>query len=253
MPRSLVSLVRNLQRRNPRRRSTTAVLESIRLCEEALDAGVKFTGVLVSPGLGRTKRGAALFGKLEEGSIRIEEVEDRTLRELADTDAPQGVLAVVEPREWHLDDLPEGRARIVVLDGVQDPGNVGTICRTTFGLGGHGVVLLPGTAHVTNPKVLRAAMGSTFRIPVVSCEYADLMNWLRMSETTLWVADAAGADIRGSDVPARLALAIGNEGAGVTAPLVNSAERTVSIPLVSRADSLNAATAAAILLYEVAR
>lgn len=254
MSRSLVTLVRNLQRRNSRRRETAVILESIRACEEAMRAGVRFTGAVVSDSLTKTARGAALLQAFEQHGIRLEEVDGRTIKQLADTDSPQGVLAIAEPVEWTLDDVTLDRAvRIVVLDGVQDPGNVGTVCRTCFGLGARGVCLLPGTAALNHPKVVRAAMGTMFRLPTISCEPDQLGRWMKDQSVTLWAADAVGEDVRRLDAPERLAIAIGNEGAGLSEATRQMADRVVSIPLAAGADSLNAATAAAILLYEAIR
>jgi TrmH family RNA methyltransferase len=237
-----------------RRRQSTSVLEGVRLCEEAMDGSVEFIGAVVSPTLSRTERGAALRGSMAARGIPVEEVDDRTIRDIADTESPQGIVAVVEPRGWTLEDMSIGTgARVLVLDAVQDPGNVGTICRTAYGMGASGVVFLPGTARLTNPKVLRAGMGATFHFPVVQSDLDSFCTWLNEESMILWAADSVGNDIRGCTPPERLVLAIGNEGAGVSRTLLDLSERTVSIPLVGPADSLNAGTAAALLLYEVIR
>src|SRR5207244_292139 len=134
-------------------------------------AGVACTGPLVAPYLARTARGTALVTELEGHAVTVEEVGARVLAQLADTETPQGIIAVIEPRRWTASDfVPAPGAVALVIDGVQDPGNVGTLIRTAHALGAAGTVVLRGTADPTSPKALRAAMGATFRHPVVSLD-----------------------------------------------------------------------------------
>lgn len=252
--RTIQTVIRNLKRRNARRRESTVLLEGVRLVEEALAAGVTLAGAVVSPTLERTERGRDLLEGLDAAGIRIERITDRELRALADTDSPQGVVAVAEPGSWSLSDIdvaPTGR--FLVLDQVQDPGNVGTIIRTAHALGAAGVILLPGSALPTHPKVLRAAMGSTFRVPVVRVSAEEVLAWLIRHHVEIWVADRAGESVQGVPTAELLALVVGNEGAGVSEAWRQAAVRTVSVPMQSEVESLNAAAAAAILLYEVSR
>src|SRR5205807_784444 len=166
---NLQSTIRDLQRRKARGRRGLALIEGVRLVEEALAAGLTFRGALVAPDLARTTRGRELVVELERHAVAVEEGSARSLAQAADTEAPQGIVAVVEPRSWVPDDIPLGGERIaaLVIDGVQDPGNVGTLIRTAHALGAAGTIVLRGTADTPNPKALRAAMGATFRHPVV--------------------------------------------------------------------------------------
>jgi TrmH family RNA methyltransferase len=252
MPSNLISAIRNLQQRKGRRRRGLAVAEGVRLVEEALSAGVIFRGALVSPALAGSARGEDLLGDLATHAVPVEEITDRALVDLADTETPQGILAVIEPRRWALADVKVERGRpVLVLDGVQDPGNVGTLLRTAFALGAGGAILLKGTADSANPKVLRAAAGATFRLPSAPADDADLAAWLERERVTLWIAAAEGTSIRRLDPPERLAVAVGNEGAGVRDALRALARERVAIPLARGAESLNVAVAAGIILHEV--
>jgi TrmH family RNA methyltransferase len=254
MSSNLVSLVRSLQQRKARRRRGLAVAEGIRLVEEALAAGVAFRGVLVSPAAERSERGAALLRALGDRAVPIEEVTDRTLEELADTETPQGVIAVVECKRATLAEIrPEPGCPVLVLDGVQDPGNVGTLLRTAFALGCSGAILLSGTADPANPKVVRAAMGATFRLPAAMAGVGELEAWLKDREASLWAAAAEGKPLFRLEAPERLALAVGNEGAGLRPEVEALASESVSIPLARGAESLNVAVAAGIILYEATR
>lgn len=230
------------------------VLEGVRLVEEALAARVPIIGVASSPTLERAERGRELLQRLVEADIWVERLTDDELRALADTETPQGVLAVAEPATWALDAIePAPDSRLLVLDQVQDPGNVGTIIRTAHALDAAGVILLPGTALHTHPKVLRAAMGSTFHLPVVRVPGAEVLGWLADHGVEVWVADAGGAAVHTVSADGAVALVVGNEGAGVSGAWRAAAAHTVSIPMRAGVESLNAAAAAAILLYEVAR
>jgi len=229
--------------------------------EEALAAGLAFRGALVAPDLARTARGTALVAELQRHAVPVEEVGARTFLQLADTDTPQGILGVIEPRRWSEDDLAlRGGGVALVIDAVQDPGNVGTLIRTAHALGAVGTIVLRGTADPTSPKALRAAMGATFRHPVVVLDDAGFIAWARKHDVTLWAAAADGVPLhralgdqgRGKwEGP--IAVIVGNEGAGIRPQLNAVSAQRVAIPLAQGAESLNVAVAAGILLYEVAR
>jgi TrmH family RNA methyltransferase len=257
MSSSLQTLIRDLHRRRGRERRGLALAEGVRLVEEALAGGIVIRGAAVSPALESTTRGKTLKASLAERSIRTEDLGDSELDALADTEHPQGVVAVIEPKRWTLDDIRLKPDSIVLaLDGVQDPGNVGTMLRTALGLGAAGVVALKGTADLTNPKVIRSAMGASFRLAVVPAGPEEFLAWARLQRAEIWIADTNGATpdslLRRGERPA-LALVLGNEGAGVSPTLDAAADGRVAIPLSAEVESLNVAVAAGILLYELTR
>ncbi len=254
MAGSIPSLIRDLHRRRGRERRRLALIEGIRLLEEALAADLVFRGAVVGPSLEATPRGAALKSALESRDVRLLAVSDRDLTDLADTEHPQGIVAVIEPKEWSLDQIHPAPGRpALVLDRVQDPGNVGTMLRTAFGLGAAGVVALKGTAELNAPKVLRGGMGASFRFPAVRADIEAFLGWHRNSAATLWLADAAGEPVGGIKAAGAVSIVIGNEGAGIDPALSVMPHRRVAVPLVGTAESLNAAVTAGILLYEVIR
>src|SRR5256884_6044185 len=190
---NLQSTIRDLQRRKARGRRGLALIEGVRLVEEALAAGVPFKGALVAPDLARTARGTALVAELQGHAVGVEEVGARVFAQLADTETPQGIIAVIEPPRWTAGDFaPPPGAVALVIDGVQDPGNVGTLIRTAHALGAAGTVVLRGTADPTSPKALRAAMGATFRHPVVTLDDGGFIALARKHDVTLWAAAADG-------------------------------------------------------------
>lgn len=254
MSSNLISMVRDLQRRKGRKRRGLTVAEGTRLVEEALAAHVPLRGAVVTPAFDRTPRGAALVADLADHAIPVEEVAESEFAALSDTDTPQGVLVVVEQPRWTLADLTPARgAPVLVLDAVQDPGNVGTLLRTAAALGASGAVLLKGSADLGNPKVVRAAMGATFRFPAATADEPEFAGWAANRDVTVWATAADGIPLGRLSVPERVAIVVGNEGTGVRQALLTVADQRVAIPLAGGAESLNVAVAAGIFLYEVMR
>ncbi len=177
-------------------------------------------------------------------------VEDPELEELADTERPQGVLAVfAEPRCPNL----TRKGRYLVLDGVQDPGNVGTLVRTAVGFGLDGVVVLDGTADPWGAKAVRASAGMVFRIPVMQSSWREAREGLVRDGVPVLVADAAGRDAGSVTPPTAWALVVGSEGVGPRNAVRASADRVLGVPLAGPAESLNVGVAAAILMYTLTR
>jgi TrmH family RNA methyltransferase len=258
MSGTLQTTIRDLRRRRGRERRGLALAEGVRLVEEAVAAGIELRGAAVSPALEATTRGRTLKSELAGRGVRLEEVSESQLDGLADTEHPQGIVAVIRPVSWSLDQIatPAG-AVLLVLDAVQDPGNVGTLLRTALGLGAAGLVALKGTAELTSPKVLRGSMGALFRFPAVTADAPGLLAWSGTRGVRLWVAAADGEPIARPGAPRQhrppLALVVGNEGVGVGPELEAAAARRVAVPLAPGAESLNVAVAAGILLYEITR
>ena len=226
--------------------------EGVRLVEEAARAHGSIEAVVYSPALEKNDRGKTLLESLAASGVTLEKVDDAELDHLADTQHPQGIIAVVRTPRWSLKDIKVAMGPVLVLDGVQDPGNLGTILRTALGLGAAGIIALPGTVEVTNPKVLRGSMGAVFRLPWISQSLADFLAWSRSQRVSILTAAVDGEPIGGLRLALPLAIVVGNEGAGLS-PALRDAGRKVSIPISAGTESLNVAIAAAILLYEVSR
>lgn len=246
---SLATTIRDLHRRKGRERRGLALAEGVRLVEEMLAAGVPCKGAAVSPALGATPRGAALRRALDGAGVAVEEVSDADLVALAATEHPQGVVAVYHPREWTLEDVVPAVGRpVVVLDAVQDPGNVGTIARTALAFGAAGMFALPGTVDLSNPKVVRGAAGALFRLPALATEQEALLEWAQSRGVALWATTMDGEVVDAApDTP--VAVVMGNEGAGLSAGLLTAAPRRVTIPIAPESESLNVAVAAGIILH----
>lgn len=224
--------------------------EGVRTVEELLRSSLAIRGALLAPQLDEAPRGRALRAALIERGVEVADVGHREFASAAETDSPQGVLALAEAPAHTLGSLSlDSRARLVVLDAVQDPGNVGTIVRTAAALGAAATIALPGTVDLWNAKVVRSAMGAQFHLPVLSCTWEDLTTFLATRQIPLWGADGSGPPLRRDEVPAGpVALAMGNEGSGLSDTVRAGAARLVSISISPVAESLNVAVATGILL-----
>jgi TrmH family RNA methyltransferase len=245
--------IRSLAHRRGRAREGLFVAEGIRVVEELLSAGIVPTLAVVSSSLEDTERGKRLLQRLE-GGTDVRRGTDGMLRELADTTAPQGVLVVAETPSVSVAELnPEGRSAALVLDGVQDPGNLGTLARSAAAFGCDLLACLPGTVDPWNAKSVRASAGALFRLPVVSAGPEELTEWLGRHGYRVAGADASGEPVGAGEWGERVALVVGNEGAGLSEGIRERCERRVAVPMRGGTESLNVAVAGAILLYELTK
>lgn len=209
-------------------------------------------GALVAPQLADAPRGRALLTGLRDRGIDVAEVSFQEFASAAETESPQGVLAVAEIPDRSLDTLRlPAIARLVVLDAVQDPGNVGAILRTSAALGASAVLALPGTVDLWNAKVVRSSMGAAFLLPSLSITWAELELFRRREGMALWGADAGGTPVDQLSAPARLAIVVGNEGSGLSDDARRRADAVASLPIDRVVESLNVAVATGILLYQL--
>ena len=249
----LVTLIRNLHDRKGRRREARALAEGVRLVEEAVAAGIPMHGAALDAEAGPDARRDAVVAALVARGVPIERVSSRVFADLAATDTPQGIVVVVEPPMRTLAELDPARGPILALDAVQDPGNVGTLLRTAWALGAAGAVLLKGTADPFNAKVVRSAMGATFRFPIAVADVDEFLGWAAAAALPIWAATMDGEASGRARLPERLVLVVGNEGAGLRPEILAAAAGRIAIPLAVGVESLNVAIAAGILLHEIRR
>jgi RNA methyltransferase, TrmH family len=225
-------------------------IEGEHLLDEALRSGIPVKMVFVS-----ARRD--LPSGLARGAEVIRLAED-VLQSAMETRSPQGVAALIEPPVYRLADvLAESSPLILIAAGLQDPGNIGTLVRSAEAFGAAGVLTTPGTVSVWNQKALRASTGSVFRVPVVFSETADGVRGLKQRGVRLLAAvGAVGKDVMEAqevDLRGGSALMIGNEGAGLGPEWLEMADAKVTIPCPGPVESLNAAVAGSLLLYEASR
>jgi TrmH family RNA methyltransferase len=239
-------------------------IEGEHLLQEAMRSGLVFKTIFLS----ERRNGPEWI----PGNVERIELSEEVFASAVDTRSPQGVAALLVPPVWSMGDacppsVAGGKAPLLLIAaGVQDPGNLGTLIRSAEAFGATGVLTTAGTVDEWNQKALRASAGSVFRVPVVEAGAAELMalkaRGVRMfaavaaeSESNSVAACAGGVAVSAADVDlaGACALMIGNEGAGLGAELLALADARVSIPMPGRVESLNAAVAGSLLLYEAAR
>ncbi len=251
----LLTLARDLQRRKARERQGCFVAEGVRLVEALLASPLVAVGLLVTESLTSEPRGTALRGLAESLGISVKEVTSAELESAASTESPQGVLAVAEIPDRRLEVPGAGPARYLLLDAIQDPGNVGTIVRTAAAFGVTATISLPGTVDLWNAKVVRSSMGALFVHHVPTASWEEVSAFCDAHDIACWAADADGLVIDSSEelrrdvLPARLALVVSNEGAGLSTDVVARTSRRVAIGMAPNIESLNVAVATGILLH----
>ncbi len=231
------------------------VIEGVHLIEMAIASGASIQEVFFTDVFGSRKEGQRVLRLIRGKAAKLFEITEKIMRRLADTETPQGIVAVVTYPSPTLDKLPlKSEPLLVVVDGIRDPGNLGTIIRTSDAAGADAVVLLPGTCAAFMPKAIRATAGSIFNIPVIHTEESALLGWLKARGITLAVTSVdAEKSFFDSDLGMPVALVFGNEAQGVGETLKRAADLSLRIPIYGKAESLNVATSAAICLYEAAR
>jgi TrmH family RNA methyltransferase len=240
-------------------------VEGPKLVEEAIRSGLEAHALLVSvTGEREMEKIFRAAGQSEAGISRdrILKTSDKMFESVAGTETPQGVAALFRQPVWGLEDVLRGDTPlVVVLTGIQDPGNLGTILRSAEAFGATGAVTTRGTADPWSPKAIRASAGSALRLPIVrGIATPILLAQLKMHQIKVVAASsqsskdsAGGTDDLRSALRGPTALFIGAEGAGLPAEVEHAADMTISIPMSETVESLNAAVAASLLLYEAAR
>lgn len=243
-------LIGRLRHRKTRAREGLVLVEGVRVVGDLLEAGVRPKFALVSPRCDALAPDlAARLGEVTE----VVRVDDDTLEHCADTSTPQGVLAVAPEPDGDWFDRIGPDDRVLVLDALQDPGNVGTLVRTAAALGASGVVLLDGSVEPWNPKAVRASAGAVFRCRLAQVQSDRALERLARAGLPILVADASGSDVAPPTWHGGWALVIGSEGHGAREAIRAEAAQTVRVPMAAGVESLNAGVAGSILLYELTR
>jgi RNA methyltransferase, TrmH family len=221
-------------------------IEGLHLVQEALKSGLTLHTVFVRDG------SEAMLEQLMPGDAEVLIVAEEVFASATMTERPQGIAALVEAPEFQLPAMFAGTPLVVIAAGLQDPGNLGTLVRSAEAFGATGMILLPGTVSLWNAKTLRASSGSAFRLPVVALSAGDAFAALREHGIRLFAAVARDGDSQ-ADLRGPSALLVGNEGAGLPDEWIAQADARITIPLPGAVESLNAAIAGSVLLYEAMR
>jgi TrmH family RNA methyltransferase len=225
-------------------------IEGEHLVEEALRSGLRLRVLFFRMGSHH------VLDRLPvTGDVAVVELSPEVFASAVETESPQGIAALIEPPQFTIEDaLTKAKPLVVVAAGLQDPGNLGTLVRSAEAFGATGVLTLPGTVSIWNPKALRASSGSAFRIPVVFAQPDELFKTFQQRNIVVYAAAASqGMACNTADLTGPMALLIGNEGSGLPEELLSEAAARITIPTPGPVESLNAGVAASILLYEAAR
>lgn len=251
-----LKLVKSLHLKKNRDQHRLFVVEGVRSVEEAVTAGEKIQFALFTEKLIEDARGLRLVEEIKNTGTRIWQVEENLLKDVAGTENPQGIVAVVSMKHYQLEDLAVKKdSMLLLIDGIQDPGNLGTMIRTACAAGAAGIILLKGTVDQYNSKVVRAAMGTLFQVPIVcSDNNRQVLSLLRAGNFRVLVADVSGDfSYEQVNVKGNLAWVLGNEANGPEKFWIEHGDACVRIPIYGPAESLNVAVAAGILLFEAAK
>jgi TrmH family RNA methyltransferase len=247
------SLIHALKSRRGREKHGLFLAEGVRVVEDLLASGIDLEWAVLATTLGDNERGAALRSALARATT-VREVDEPALARVTDTETPQGVLAIARVPATRLGDIPlTADALLLILDAVQDPGNVGTLIRSADAFGVAAVIALPGTSDFWAPKVIRSTAGAAFRRPLVRAADRETWEWLAHHQVAVCGADMSGQPADAVPVQGSIALVVGNEGGGLRAATRAHVSRMVSIPMRGHTESLNVSVAAGILLYEFSR
>lgn len=248
----LVKEVRRMVRSGELWADGLVLLETARLVKDALNSGIQIPKVFLSP---RARTGARDLLKKLPPETTVYEVSPEVFELLASTETSQGILALASAPGWQENDLfPRRSALVLVLAGVQDPGNLGAILRTAEAFGTTGIILTAGTVSPYNAKVVRAAAGALLRMPMLRDQtVTEILALLARKKVRLLAGVVEGGkNLPAVDFSGPMAVAVGAEGSGLPKEL-SAAGELFTIPIASAVESLNVAAATAVILYEIAR
>ncbi len=247
-----IQAVRRLQSQaKARRQQGEFAIEGVRLAEEALRRGWPARLVLYSHQL--DKRGQDVVAGFARLGVPIDEVTEAVMSAISEMETPQGLLAVLQLAPLPLPPKPDF---LLILDGVRDPGNLGTILRSAAAAGAQAILLAPGCADAWSPKVVRAAMGAHFTLPIHILRWVEIEKIIHRPAASLrvYLADASAQVLyTTANLTSPLAIIVGGEATGAGSQAAAMADERISIPMPGGSESLNAAVAASLLVFEVVR
>lgn len=246
----IIKEIKSLFKRKNRWENRLFIIEGIKLVEEAIDNEVQIKNILYIEKLLSYKEGETLYNKLSEKGNLIK-VSDAVFSEITDTENSQGIIAIGLFEQRSLDYLDKKNQFLMFLDGIQDPGNLGTIIRSADAFNVDGIILGQGCVDAYNPKVVRATMGSIFRVPLYVMNNNDILSSLQANGYELYSTSLEGSvpnyAINYTD---NFVIVIGSESKGVRKDILELSHKLIKIPMPGSAESLNAGVAASIIMYE---
>lgn len=235
-------------RAKERREAGAFVAEGVRLVEEALKANWPMQFVLFDETL--SKRGKPQIESLKSRGVEAEQVTPELMKSLSDTETSQGILAVLQFTNLP---IPNSPSFLLIPDQIRDPGNLGALIRSADAAGVDGVLIPPETTDPFAPKVVRAGMGAHFRLPILSASWDEIQRVSESVSQRIMLADMEGKSCWETDLREPLALIVGSEAEGASESAKKLASQRIKIPMAGKTESLNAAVAGSVLMFEVMR
>lgn len=247
----IIKEIKSLYRKKDRWETRLFLMEGIKIIEEAISNDINLRYIILNNKLLSTENGQK-FCKKNSSFRNLIKVPDNIFKEICDTDNPQGILAIGEFEINLLDSAKDINSYLIFLDGLQDPGNIGTIIRTCDAFSYHGIVLGENCADPYNPKVVRATMGSIFRVPIYyTTNNIDSLENLKNKNYKIYATSLMGSIPNYEiDYNGKYVIVIGNESRGVDEMIIRLADELIKIPMPGGSESLNAGVAASIIMYE---
>lgn len=250
----LIKDIKSLNRKRNRWKNRLFIVEGSKIIEEAIINGVRIKNILLSETFFESEEGRAFYNNIKNRDNMVK-IKDSLFNSISDTENPQGIMAICE---FNIRELAEtydlDNSVILFLDGLQDPGNMGTIIRTADAFNIDGVILGQGSVDPYNLKVVRATMGSIFRVPLYICDNSlESLRDLKTRGFNVLATSLDGSLIYESDFRGKIITIIGNEANGVSPEILEVADKCIKIPMPGNAESLNAGVAASIIMYEAMR
>lgn len=244
---NLFKEIKKLKEKKHRIKSNKYLIEGLRFVEEAIKSKVSIDSIIFTESF--KEKNPDLFLKITE-NIKLIQMNEALLKQLCSTENPQGIVGVINMQNKEL----KSGELVVLVDKVQDPGNMGTIIRTAHAAGAAGIVMTKGTVDIYNDKTLRSTMGSIFYIPIVEDDSLDFVKSLKKEGYKLVVSSLQGKNnFFEENLQGKVMIAVGNEGNGVSEEVYDIADIKVKIPMPGEAESLNVAVATSIMIYEKIR
>jgi RNA methyltransferase, TrmH family len=243
--------IQNNSKPNPQR---LVVLDGLWEIESALDAGLDLVAMIASPERFRGNRSVDVLARAQQTSVDVYTVSAKLADRLSDRDTSDGLAAIALSRQWSLTDLTPGSTSVVlVLDGLEVMGNVGTAVRSAQASGADAVLLTNRRVRLTHPRLIHASMAASLTMPMIDCTVAEAGEWCRSNDFQVVMADTRSpASYKALPYSPRVAVVLGSERYGIHRDWDAHADVGVSIPMFNNVDSLNVANAATILLFEIA-
>jgi len=244
---NLFKEIKKLKEKKHRIKSNKYLIEGLRFVEEAIKSKVSIDSIIFTESF--KEKNPDLFLKINE-NIKLIQMNEALLKQLCSTENPQGIVGVINMQNKEL----KSGELVVLVDKVQDPGNMGTIIRSAHAAGAAGIVMTKGTVDIYNDKTLRSTMGSIFYIPIVEDDSLDFVKSLKKEGYKLVVSSLQGKNnFFEENLQGKVMIAVGNEGNGVSDEVYDIADIKVKIPMPGEAESLNVAVATSIMIYEKIR